>query len=420
MIKIIHPGKRFGEIAIPASKSDGQRALLAASLAKGECKIINVGESHDELSMLEAIQVLGATIEKTGHRTLTIKGITNFPSSAEINIGESGLGIRLISSVCAAHEGIYKISGKGSLESRPLTFFTENYPKFGAKIQSNNGFIPLEIQGPFKGSEVELDGSQSSQYISGLLMALPLIKENSHLHIPVLNSLPYLQMTMNTLLKFGIEILHQNYKEFIIRGNQNYIPTTYTIESDWSSASFWLVASALGMNIQLTGLSMTSLQADKKILEAFEAANCILGYKENKIRMDGRNRKPFKFDATHCPDLFPALVTFASLCDGKSEIKGVSRLAHKESDRGLVLQLEFANIGVIIILDGDIMHIHGKTSIEGGKVNSHNDHRIAMCFAIAGMFADEKIEIAGAEAVVKSYPRFWDDLDALFLDSRIK
>ncbi len=418
MIKIIHPGKRFGEIAIPASKSDGQRAFLAASLAKGESKIINVGESHDELSMLETIQNLGAKIEKTGRRTLTIKGIFNFPKEAEINVGESGLGIRLISSVCAAHEGIYKITGKGSLKYRPLSFLIETYPKFAGKIKSNNGFIPLEIEGPLKGAEIELDGSQSSQYISGLLMALPLIKENSHLHIPVLNSLPYLQMTMNTLSKFGVEILHQNYEEFIIRGNQNYIPTTYTIESDWSSASFWLVASALGMNIQITGLSMTSLQADKKILEAFDAANCVLGFKENKMRMDGRKRKPFKFDATHCPDLFPALVTFASLCDGKSEIKGVSRLAHKESDRGLVLQLEFANIGVVIIIDGDVMHIHGKTSIEGGKVNSHNDHRIAMCFAIAGLFADEKIEIIGAEAVGKSYPRFWDDLDELHLDSR--
>jgi 3-phosphoshikimate 1-carboxyvinyltransferase len=420
MKKTIHPAKRFGTIVIPASKSDGQRALLAAALAKGESKLMNVGESHDEISMLQTIKILGAKVDQIDPQTYTINGIKNFPKEAEINIGESGLGVRLITSVCAAHEGVFMISGKGSLETRPLTFFTETLPKLGVNIQSNGGLIPLEIEGPMKGMELEIDGSQSSQYISGLLMALPLIKEDSHLHIPVLNSLPYLKMTMQTLKKFGIEILHQNYKEFIIRGKQNYIPTSYTIESDWSSASFWLVASALGMNIQITGLSMISLQADKKILEAFEAANCTLGYKDNKMRMDGRKRTPFKFDATHCPDLFPALVTFAALCDGRSEIKGVSRLAHKESDRGLVLQEEFANIGVIIIIDGDVMHIHGKTSIEGGKVNSHNDHRIAMCFAIAGMFADDKIEITGAEAVGKSYPRFWDDLETLFIDSRRK
>lgn len=417
MKKIVQPGKRTGIIAIPASKSDGQRVFLAAALAKGVSKLFNTGESHDELAMLSAIQKLGAKVERLDATTIEITGISQFPQEAEINIGESGLGVRLITSVCAAHEGVFMILGKGSLETRPLIFFEDVLPKFGAGIQSNGGLIPLEIEGPMHGEEVDIDGSQSSQYLSGLLMALPLIKEESRLHVSNLNSLPYVQMTLNTLRKFGIEILHQNYEEYIIRGNQRYLPANYTIESDWSSASFWLVASALGMNIQLTGLSMTSLQADKQILEAFEVANCILEYKENRIRINGSNRKPFQFDATHCPDLFPSLVTFAALCDGRSDIKGVNRLKHKESDRGLVLQEEFANIGVIIILDDDIMHIHGKTSLEGGKVNSHNDHRIAMCFAIAGLFSDDPIEIDGAEAVSKSYPQFWEHLESLHVNN---
>jgi 3-phosphoshikimate 1-carboxyvinyltransferase len=420
MKKVIQPGKRFGTIGIPASKSDGQRALLAAALAKGESSLINLGESKDELAMLSAIKQLGAKAKQIDEVTLLINGIKKFPKEAELNMGESGLGIRLMTSVCAAHEGVYMIYGKGSLENRPLTFFEETLPLFKAGISSNNGLIPLEIEGPMKGSTVEMDGSQSSQYISGMMMALPLLKEDSRIHVSNLNSLPYLQMTLDTLNKFGIEVSHQNYEDFIIRGNQNYIPTTYTIESDWSSASFWLVASALGYNIKLSGLSMTSLQADKMILDAFDSANCLVEFNDKKIRINGKNRKPFKFDATHCPDLFPALATFASLCDGKSEIKGVSRLTHKESNRGVVLQEEFANIGVIIILDGDIMHIHGKTSIEGGKVSSHNDHRIAMCFAIAGLFSDDEIEISGAEAVSKSYPTFWDDLEKLHIDSRIK
>ena len=419
MKKNIQPGKRFGTIAIPASKSDGQRALLAAALSKGESKLINLGESKDELAMLSAIKNLGAKVKQLDESTFVVKGIQSFPKEAELNMGESGLGIRLITSVCAAHQGVFMIYGKGSLEKRPLTFFEDTLPLFNAGISSNAGLIPLEITGPMRGSTVELDGSQSSQYISGMMMALPLLKEDSRIHVKNLNSLPYLQMTLDTLNKFGIEVSHQNYEDFIVRGNQNYIPTTYSIESDWSSASYWLVASALGYNIQLTGLSMTSLQADKNILEAFEAANCLVEFRENKIRINGKNRQPFKFDATHCPDLFPALATFASLCDGKSEIKGVSRLTHKESNRGIVLQEEFANIGVVIILDGDIMHIHGKNSIEGGKVNSHNDHRIAMCFAIAGLFSDDEIEINGAEAVAKSYPTFWVDLEGLFVDSRI-
>ena len=418
MKKVIQPGKRFGTIAIPASKSDGQRALLAAALAKGETKLINLGESKDELAMLSAIKQLGAKVNQLDESTFIINGINKFPKEAELNMGESGLGIRLMTSVCAAQEGVYMIYGKGSLESRPLTFFEETLPLFKAGISSNNGLIPLEIEGPMQGSTVEMDGSQSSQYISGMMMALPLLKEDSRIHVSNLNSLPYLQMTLDTLNKFGIEISHQNYEDFIIRGKQHYISTTYSIESDWSSASYWLVASALGYNIQLSGLSMTSLQADKMILEAFDLANCLVEFSDKKIRINGKNRKPFSFDATHCPDLFPALATFAALCDGKSEIKGVSRLTHKESDRGVVLQKEFANIGVLIILDGDVMHVHGKTSIEGGSVSSHNDHRIAMCFGIAGLFSDDEIEIYGAEAVAKSYPLFWDDLDRLNLDSR--
>ena len=368
--------------------------------------------------MISAIQQLGAKIKRVDEFTISIIGLKKFPKELEINMGESGLGIRLITSICAAHEGLYVISGNGSLENRPLTFFEETLPKFNAVISSNNGLIPLEIEGPMQGSIVEIDGSQSSQNISGMLMALPLLKEDSRIHVKNLNSLPYLQMTLDTLTKFGIEILHKNHEEFIIRGNQNYLPTIYKIESDWSSASYWLVASALGMNIKVSGLSMTSLQADRQILDAFELANCVVEFKEDKIRINGKNRKAFKFNATHCPDLFPALVTFAALCDGKSEIKGVNRLVHKESNRGTVLLEEFANIGVIIILDEDIMHIYGKQSIEGGKINSHNDHRIAMCFATAALFSDDEIEISGAESVAKSYPKFWDDLEKLKIDSR--
>ena len=418
MKKVIQPGKRFGTIAIPSSKSDSQRALLAAALSKGESKLINIGESEDELAMISAIQQLGSKIKRLDEFTISIIGLKKFPKELKINMGESGLGIRLITSICAAHEGVFMIYGKGSLEKRPLTFFEETLPKFNAVISSNNGLIPLKIEGPLQGSIVELDGSQSSQNISGMLMALPLLKEESRIRVKNLNSLPYIQMTLDTLTKFGIEISQQNYEDFIIRGNQNYLPTTYTIEGDWSSAGYWLVASALGMNIKVSGLSMTSLQADRQILDAFELANCVVEFKEDTIRINGKNRKAFKFNATHCPDLFPALVSFAALCDGKSEIKGVSRLIHKESNRGTVLLEEFANIGVIIILDGDIMHIHGKQSIEGGKINSHNDHRIAMCFAIAALFSDEEIEVSGAEAIAKSYPKFWDDLEELNLDSR--
>ena len=418
MKKIIYPGKRFGTIKIPPSKSDSQRAILASALSKGQSTLFNVGKSNDEISMISAIKKLGAEVIEKNKNSLLIKGIEKFPREAQVNLGESGLGIRLITSICAANEGTYMISGIGSLENRPMSFFEKTLPKFKASILSNNGLIPLEIKGPMIGSNVEIDGSESSQYISGMLMSLPLLKEDSRIQIKNITSLPYIQMTLNTIQKFGIEILHSNFEEYIIRGNQNYLPTNYPVESDWSSASYWLVASALGMNIKLRGLSMSSLQADRKITEAFESANCKIEFDGDSLRINGRNRQPFSFDATHCPDLFPALVTFASLCDGISSIKGVNRLQFKESNRGLVLQQEFQNIGVNLIIDEDTLYIHGKKSIEGGKINAQNDHRIAMCFAIAALFSDEEIEIKSSESVNKSYPDFWEDLERLHIDSR--
>lgn len=413
MIKIINPRNRRGTIAIPTSKSDGQRSLLAAALAKGESTLTNLGHSHDELSMLGTIEQLGAIVTKKTEGTYLIEGIQNFPESATIKIGESGLGIRLITSVCAVHEGQFKIEGKGSLTERPMNFFTETLPQFGAKVISNNNYIPLFVEGPMKGNKVVIDGSLSSQYLSGLLMALPLLKEDSELIVTDLKSIPYVQMTLNTLSQFGIEIENDSFKQFKIKGSQSYKATDYTIESDWSSASYWLIASAIGMDIEITGLQMGSLQADKELLNAFLAANCSVIKTQNGLKIEGTKRTPFSFDATHCPDLFPALTVFTAYCNGTSSIKGVDRLKHKESDRGVVLQNEFKKLGVLIELNGDEMLVHGTGKVNGGTIHSNNDHRIAMCFAIAGCFSEGTISVEQAEAVGKSYPDFWKDLEGL-------
>jgi 3-phosphoshikimate 1-carboxyvinyltransferase len=420
MKKIIHPGKRTGTILIPSSKSDCQRALLAAGLSKGTSILHHVGLSNDEQAMLNTIKQLGAEVVSMGNHTYSIKGIQHFPIKNEIHVGESGLGVRLLSSVVAAHSGVHTLIGHGSLKQRPLPFFESVLPQFSATVKSNEGFVPLEITGPMKGNKVEVDGSQSSQYISGLLMALPLIEGDTELIVHNLNSIPYLQMTLDTLRKFGIQIEEKDYTYFKIKGNQQYQSTTYTIESDWSSASYWLVASALGMDITLSGLVEDSLQADKALLTALENANCQIKQKDGAIRIDGNNRKAFEFDATHCPDLFPALVTLAASCVGTTKIKGVGRLEHKESNRGIVLQKEFLKLGLKIELEGDYMFIHGTNQLKGGKTESHEDHRIAMCLAIAAFIADNPIEIGGAEAVNKSYPAFWDHLENLNLDSAIE
>jgi 3-phosphoshikimate 1-carboxyvinyltransferase len=411
MIQEVHPGDYSRTIQIPASKSDGQRALLAAALAKGTSYIHHLGNSKDELAMLRCIEQLGAKTNWKGE-VLEIEGLSTFPNELALNCGESGLTSRLLIAVCAMFPGNFSISGEGSLLQRSMDFYVNLFNEQQLTFTfSENNTLPLHVRGGIQAGEIVVDGSQSSQYISGLLMGLSLLASDSVLVVENGVSLPYIQMTLNTLISFGI-IIKQVENRYYIQGNQTYQPATYVVEGDWSSASYWLVASALGQDITVQGLSLESLQADKAILEAFEGANCTMLPSANGIQINGTQRKPFAFDATHCPDLFPALVVFAALTPGISTINGVHRLQNKESDRGKVLQAEFEKLGVRIDLDADVMYIHGKSTISGGTINAHNDHRIAMCFGVLGMFTTTPIIIDGAEAVIKSYPRFWEELDS--------
>ncbi len=413
MEKRVKQGEYSGVITIPSSKSDGQRAILAASLSCVETELVGIGNSNDEHRMLENIQKLGATIQFITGEITIIKGVEKFPSELALNVGESGLGVRLITTICAAHKGIFNINGEGSLLLRPQNFFEEHLPKLGAEITSNQGRLPLEIVGPMTGGAIDVDGSMSSQFLSGLLMSLPLIDQDTMLNVKDLKSIPYVEMTLNTLQLFGIEIEHDNFERFEIKGGQKYQCHSYEIERDWSSASYWLVAAALDQPIVVQGLSLSSLQADVALLDALNVAGCMISYDEGVLLIDGENRKAFEFDATHCPDLFPALVTFATFCNGITAISGVHRLANKESDRGIALQMEFGKLGVSIELNGNIMRVHGGSTLKSVSVDAHNDHRIAMCLAIAGTLIEGGLTITGAESVAKSYPAFWDDLEGL-------
>jgi 3-phosphoshikimate 1-carboxyvinyltransferase len=409
MIQEVHPGNYSRTIQIPASKSDGQRALLAAALSKGTSHIHHLGNSKDELAMLQCIEQLGAVIN-WNNDVLEVEGLSTFPNELALNCGESGLTSRLLIAVCAMFPGNFFISGEGSLLQRSMDFYVDLFSEQQLTFTfSENNTLPLHVRGGIQAGEIVVDGSQSSQYISGLLMGLPLLASDSVLVVENGVSLPYIQMTLNTLMSFGI-VIKQVENRYYIQGNQTYRPATYVVEGDWSSASYWLVASALGQDIQVKGLSFESLQADKALLEVFNIANCTIVQSENGVQINGTQRKPFTFDATHCPDLFPALAVFASLIPGVTTIKGVNRLQNKESDRGKVLQAEFKKLGVRIDLKDDVMHIHGQSSISGGTINANNDHRIAMCFGVLGMFTTTPIIIDGAEAVIKSYPRFWEEL----------
>jgi 3-phosphoshikimate 1-carboxyvinyltransferase len=406
-------GMRSGTIEIPPSKSDSQRALLAAALVNGKSTLCNLGVSNDEQTMLKNIVQLGAEQSQNNSGDLEIEGISDFPPAAILQLGESGLGMRLITSVLAAHNGTYILHPEGSLKNRPYQFFVENLPKFGANVTLGEEVFSLKIQGPMHGATTEVDGSHGSQYISGLLMALPLVNGDSHITVLDLKSKPYVEMTLRTLEGFGIEITHQNLQQFIIRGNQNYLPTKYVIESDWSSAAFWLVAAALGHDFKIKNLSVASYQADKAILDAFKAANCIVKHNADAITVDGSARRSFFFDATHCPDLFPALTIFALFCEGISTIRGVHRLLNKESNRAKVLLTELHKTGAHLHQEDDDLIIHQSLNLHHAQLDPANDHRMAMAFAILGISSKNGVTIQDASCVNKSYPTFWEELNDL-------
>ena len=406
-----------GAIQAPASKSSMQRACAAALLTKGTTTIFNPGHSNDDKAALDIIKRLGAEIEP-GDEEIIVKSKGVKPVSSEINCGESGLSIRMFTPLVALSKNEITINGTGSLTTRPMDFFDEILPQLDVKIKSNKGKLPLVIEGPLQPANIEVDGSLSSQFLTGLLMGYAAADATDvSIKVNNLKSKPYIDLTLDVMKQFGMKLPeNRNYKEFYF-GNETQYSTininSYIVEGDWSGSAFLLVAGAIAGPIMVRGLDLTSTQADKAIIDALMAANAGIAMEAKGIKLVQAEMNAFEFDATDCPDLFPPLVALAAYCKGETSIKGISRLTHKESNRALTLQEEFGKMGVRIELNGDVMVIYGGNGVKGAKVHSRHDHRIEMACAVAALKADGETTIEEAGAVKKSYPDFYDDLEKL-------
>jgi 3-phosphoshikimate 1-carboxyvinyltransferase len=415
----ITPSTLTGTIQAPTSKSSMQRACAAALLTKGTSTIINPGYSNDDKAALDIIQKLGATIETFSDRIVIESDGVN-PASQEINCGESGLSIRMFTPIAALSNQPITITGEGSLPTRPMDFFDEIFPNIDIDIKSNSGKLPLNIQGPLQPQNIEIDGSLSSQFLTGLLMAYAAAGASDvSIKVNNLKSKPYIDLTLKVMKDFGMNVPeNRNHESFYYSGIQSPLQGAegaYTVEGDWSGAAFLLVAGAIAGNITVKGLDVFSTQADKAILKAIIDSGAIISVQPEQIDVANPplGVRGFHFDATDCPDLFPPLVALAAYCKGKSVIQGVSRLAHKESNRGLTLQEEFGKMGLEITLQDDLMIIDGGKGLNGAEVSSRHDHRIAMACAVAALKAEGATTIEGAEAINKSYPDFYEHLKYL-------
>jgi 3-phosphoshikimate 1-carboxyvinyltransferase len=419
MIKTSIPSTISGTIQAPASKSSMQRACAAALLQNGTTIIQNPGHSNDDKSALDTIQKMGAAVTVNADKSLTISSTGINPKTDVVNCGESGLGIRMFTPLVALSERQLTVTGTGSLTVRPMDFFDEIFPQIGIQIKSNGGKLPLEIKGPLQPKNIEIDGSLSSQFLTGLLMAYSASNATDvSIKVKDLKSKPYIDLTFDVMKAFGMKLPeNNNYETFYFNTTTHHSAHTthyYSVEGDWSGGAFLLVAGAIAGKIEVKGLQETSSQADKKIMEALKASGAVVRTSGANIVIEKPETalNPFEFDATDCPDLFPPLVALAANCVGITKIKGLKRLKHKEGDRGITLQKEFAKLDTKIEFDDDIMLVHGKGKITvlNDQLSSHHDHRIAMACAVAGLCADKPVHIHDAEAVNKSYADFWDDL----------
>lgn len=396
----------------PCSKSYAQRALAVSLLAEGESILRNIEFCNDTLSAIRCIESLGAEVRRIDDTTIAVRG--GFaPKSNLLQVGESGLSTRLFTPVASLADMPIVINGSGTLLHRPMTMMIEPLRRLGVEVRDGGGFLPIEVKGPIRGGEIEVDGSLSSQFVTGLLLALPLAKEDTTLRVHGAVSTPYIAMTIDTAKRFGGKILHNDFSEFYIEGGQHYSATDFAIEGDWSAAAMLLVAGAVAGEVTLDNISTLSLQADTAICNALVHAGASVINEENSITVAKRDLQAFEFDATNCPDLFPALVALAAAAEGESVIVGTKRLEHKESNRAETLREEYAKLGIEVdIATENVMRVRGG-EIRSATADGCHDHRIAMSLAVSALRSDGAVEIRGAECVEKSYPDFFRDLEHL-------
>ncbi len=395
-IKII-PSKLKGEVNIPSSKSMTHRMLISAALAEGTSIVSNVTFSKDIYATIDALKAAGAEISVSGN-SVTIKGIAgNIPENADIDCCESGSTLRFMIPVTAALGITAVYRGQGRLPERPITPYIRELTKKGIEFEYNNT-MPFTVKGELKAGVFELEGNVSSQFITGLLFALPLLENDSEIVMTSrLESKPYADMTVSCLKQFGVEITETD-NGYFIKGGQKYAAKNVSVEGDYSQAAFFYVANILGSDITIKNLRQESTQGDKKIVEIVSG----LCY-NNKETPDG-----FRIDASDIPDLVPVLGVLGTFCNGKSEIYNAARLKIKESDRlAATAQAINALGGKITPTDDGLIIEHA--DLNGGTANSAGDHRIAMSAAIAATVCTEPVIIKNAESVEKSYPDFFRD-----------
>lgn len=411
----IQPSRLEGALCVPPSKSMGHRALICAGLTQGSSTILGLGHSKDMEATIQCLEALGASFKKekeTWHVVGCDPRSLNRP--AQLKCNESGSTLRFLLPVACLSKETITLYGKGRLMERPMKIYQDLFEAQGLRYSQTNEAI--KAQGPLQSGNFTLPGNVSSQFISGLLFALPLMEKESTLHIQgKLESKSYIDLTLDTLEKANIKItpIENGYS---IEGHQTYAPTTYHVEKDYSQLAFFAVYAALKAPLSFIELDPDSKQGDKAILKILEKAGASIEWKERTLTIKPSQLHEQVIDLADCPDLGPILCVLAAYCPGQTKIIHAGRLRIKESDRIQAMENELKKWGVDIQSDEDTITINGKRNYKKEEIitmEGHNDHRIVMACTIFGLLALSPSCISGAEAIEKSYPTFFEDIKQL-------
>ncbi|MFV0504037.1 MAG: 3-phosphoshikimate 1-carboxyvinyltransferase [Lachnospirales bacterium] len=411
---IIYKSELKGSIKIPPSKSLSHRGIICAAMAEGTSNITNLVYSKDIKATIAAMKSLGSTVEEK-ESSVIVKGCKPHLVNKEIFCNESGSTVRFLIPIALTTGEKVTFTGANHLVNRPLDAYYEIFKKNNVAYKTPEGaFLPMILEGNLKPIDVDIIGNVSSQFISGLMFAYSNFKADTKINITTkLESKGYIDLTIDILNKFGIEIINNNYESFVVRGG-TLSPYNYEVEGDFSQVAFYELAGKLHGNIEINGLNLQSKQGDMEILKIGEKLGIKHTYGEKSIKYHISETKAIEVDLSETPDLGPAVFSICALSKGKSIIRGVERLRIKECERVEAMVEAINLLGGSATDHGEYVEINGVENLEGGvNLNGYNDHRIVMALSVLGSVCHKPITISHAEAINKSYPNFFDDLKAL-------
>jgi len=403
-------------IDVPGSKYIANRVLMLAALADGESTISNVPNNNDIGHAIDALKNFGIDIQQTGN-VLKIQGTGGkiHPISDIINVGESGTLMRFITAVSALSETKVTITGSKRITERPVEHLIDALGQIGIKCESPTGCPPVSIQGgKFTGGEIKVKGNISSQFISGLLLVAPFAEGDLKITLTSeLVSVKYVDMTIKMMEEFGVKVQRDGYKQFIITNGQKYQSRDFIIPGDWSSASYFLASAAqLQDKITIINMDLNSTQGESKFYNVLEKMGCDVELGENSITLTSTNKlNGVDIDMGNMPDVAQTLAAIAPYAEGKTTIRNIEHLRYKECDRVEETANELRKIGGNVSTTKDSITIE-PSQLNGGLVETHNDHRMAMSFALCGL-KSENVVINNPEVSSKSFPNYWEKLQEI-------